>query len=302
MAYPLHIMNETISSSSGKPSLRQTSLVAGLYIVATPIGNLGDITLRALETLHAADMIACEDTRVTGKLLNHYGVATPMRPYHEHNAAKLRPELLAAMQAGKAVALVSDAGTPLISDPGYKLVREAAALDIPVVPLPGASSVMAALVMAGLPTDRFCFAGFLPVKAGAAKQVLNDMAGWETTLVFFESPRRLGTTLPRMAEVLGAAREAVVAREITKLYEEARRGTLAELSAHYAAAEAPKGEAVIVIGPPIVVAHCGEQLDAVLRQLLATHSVRDAVAEACAQFDVPRSEVYARALVLKDAP
>ena len=210
------------------------ALAAGLYLVATPIGNLRDISLRALETLAGADVIACEDSRVTRKLTEHYGIATPLTPYHEHNAAEARPKLIARLGEGQAVALVSDAGTPLISDPGYKLVREAVAAGFPVIPVPGASALLTALTAAGLPTDRFFFEGFLPPKQAARQKRIAALAGIPATLVLFESGPRLGGALADLAAGLGA-RAAAVCRELTKLHEEIRRDDLANLARHYEA-------------------------------------------------------------------
>ena len=221
-------------SSQTLPQPPKASLPAGLYIVPTPIGNLGDITMRALSVLTSVERIACEDTRHTGKLLTHFGIDTPMESYHDHNAEQKRPALL-SLASRAAVALVSDAGTPLISDPGYKLVKEAVAKDIRVEALPGASSVMTALCIAGLPTDRFLFEGFLPTGSNQMRSALADLAPVNATLVFFESPKRIADTLAIMAELFGA-REACVARELTKLHEEARRGTLPELAGYYASA------------------------------------------------------------------
>ncbi len=212
-------------------------LASGLFVVATPIGNLGDITVRALQALAGADLIACEDTRVTRKLLDHYGIATPLTPYHEHNAAAARPKLLAALAQGKAVALVSDAGTPLISDPGYKLVRAAREAGYPVVPLPGASSVLAALATAGLPTDRFFFEGFLPAKSAQRRARLAELDRMPATLVLFETGPRLAAALADLAETFGP-REGAICRELTKFFEEVRRGDLESLAAHYAGAAA----------------------------------------------------------------
>lgn len=274
------------------------TLAPGLYLVATPIGNLGDITLRALDVLRAVDLIACEDTRVTGKLLAHFGIRARTMSYNDHNGDKQRPLLLAELAQGRRVALVSDAGTPLISDPGYKLMREAIGQGSKVIPIPGASSVMAALCLAGLPTDRFLFAGFLPAKTGARERAIEEIKPVSATLVFFEAPRRLAETLEVLSRILGP-REAVIARELTKLFEEARRGTLPELAAYYASSDAPKGEAVIVIGPPCAgEAPDEEQLDALLREALRTGSVKDAAAEVAKASGLPRKDIYARALLL----
>ncbi|KAA1055481.1 16S rRNA (cytidine(1402)-2'-O)-methyltransferase [Azospirillum argentinense] len=267
-------------------------------MVATPIGNAADITLRALDTLRRADAIACEDTRVTAKLMGIHGIHTPFVSYHEHNAAKMRPVLIGRMKAGESIALVTDAGTPLVSDPGYKLVRECVAEGVAVTTLPGASAPLVALVLSGLPTDRFLFAGFLPNKSSARRATAGELKSVPATLVFFESPQRLPESLADLADILGA-REAAVARELTKLYEEVRRGTLPELAAHYAEAGPPKGEVVLVIGPP------GEEptpteadVDALLREALARLSVRDAAADVAARTGQNKRAVYARALEL----
>ena len=276
-------------------------LPPGLYLVATPIGNLRDITLRALEILAAADVVACEDTRVTHKLLDHYGVKTSLTPYHDHNAVQARPGLIERIRGGESVALVSDAGTPLISDPGYKLVGAAQEAGIPVTTAPGASSVLAALAIAGLPTDRFHFEGFLPPKSAARRSRIAEIARLPETLVLFETGPRLAASLADLADGLGS-REAAVCREITKLYEEARRSDLATLAADYASAPEPRGEIVIVIGPPEMVDHpSADELDQLLRAALGRVSVKDAVAEVASSTGMPRGEVYRRALALKDA-
>jgi 16S rRNA (cytidine1402-2'-O)-methyltransferase len=273
------------------------ALAPGLHVVATPIGNLRDITLRALETLAAADLIACEDTRVTRKLTEHYGIATPLTPYHEHNAAQARPKILARLTAGGAVALVSDAGTPLISDPGFKLARAARAAGHPVTALPGACAVLAALTVSGLPTDRFVFEGFLPPRAGPRRKRIDEIKSLAATLVLFETGPRIAAALADLAAGLGP-REAAVCRELTKLYEEVRAGDLARLAAEYAAGAEPRGEIVIVIAPPAVLASDAPDLDALLRQALARVSVKEAVGEIAAVTGRPRREVYQRALAL----
>jgi len=275
------------------------ALAGGLYLVATPIGNLGDISLRALETLAAADAIACEDTRVTRKLLDRYGIETHLTPYHEHNAATARPKLVERLQAGEAVALVSDAGTPLISDPGYKLVRAAQAAGCTVTALPGASSVLAALSIAGLPTDRFFFEGFLPAKQQARRARLAELARIPATLVLFETGPRLAEVLADLAELL-PEREAAICRELTKLHEEMRRDALPALAAHYAGESETRGEFVIVVAPPGKAADVpsAEDIDTLLRNALAGNSLKDAadlVAEATGQ---PRRDIYQRALHL----
>jgi 16S rRNA (cytidine1402-2'-O)-methyltransferase len=272
-------------------------LAAGLHIVATPIGNLGDITLRALAALAGADLIACEDTRVTRKLLDRYGIATPLTPYHDHNAAQARPALLRRLAEGAAVALVSDAGTPLVSDPGFKLVRAAHEAGHAVTALPGASAVLAALTVAGLPTDQFFFAGFLPAKAEARRARIAELAGIPGTLVLFEAGPRLAATLDDLAAGLGN-REASVCRELTKLHEEIRRGELSALAQSSGGSER-RGEFVLVIGPaPAAAQVSAADADALLRQALNRVSLKDAVAEVAAVTGLPRRALYQRALVL----
>ena len=276
------------------------SLPPGLHIVATPIGNLGDVTLRALETLAAADAILAEDTRISRRLLDHYAITTPLIPYHEHNAAEARPKAIARMKEGDSLALISDAGTPLISDPGYKLVAEAVAEGLAVTSLPGPCAAVMALTLAGLPTDRFFFEGFLPAKSAARRERLNALAAVPATLVFYEGPSRLGETLADLAEELGD-RPAAVARELSKRYEEVRRGDLAELAAHYAVHEA-RGEIVVVVGPPAPqAAPDPASLDAEILAALQTLSVKDAAAAVSARTRLPRREIYARALALAGA-
>ncbi|HEY4407556.1 MAG TPA: 16S rRNA (cytidine(1402)-2'-O)-methyltransferase [Xanthobacteraceae bacterium] len=273
------------------------ALAPGLHVVATPIGNLRDITLRALETLAAADLIACEDTRVTRKLTEHYGITTPLTSYHDHNADEARPKLLARLAEGAAVALVSDAGTPLISDPGFKLAREAGAAGHEVTALPGASAVLAGLAVSGLPTDRFFFEGFLPAREGQRRKRIEEIKLIPATLVLFETGPRIAAALADLAAGLGA-REAAVARELTKLYEEVRRGDLASLAHDYAAGAEPRGEIVIVIAPPGAPASDAADLDTLLRQALGRVSVKEAVAEIATVTGRPRREVYQRALAL----
>jgi 16S rRNA (cytidine1402-2'-O)-methyltransferase len=276
-------------------------IAPGLHVVATPIGNLSDITLRAIATLAAADAVIAEDTRVSHNLLAHYGVTTPLVAYHEHNAAAMRPHLLARLAEGAALALISDAGTPLVSDPGYKLVTEALAAGIAVTSVPGPSAVLAALVVAGLPTDRFFFEGFLPPKSAARRARINELASVPATLVFFESPRRLVEMLADLAAELGD-RPAAVARELTKLYETIRRGALAELAAHFGAQAPPKGEIVVIVGPPNAAGPIGaDELDRLLHHALENLSVKDAAAAVSAQTGAPRRQVYARALALAGA-
>ncbi|MBV1700287.1 MAG: 16S rRNA (cytidine(1402)-2'-O)-methyltransferase [Hyphomicrobiales bacterium] len=278
-------------------SAEAESIAPGLHVVATPIGNLRDISFRALATLAAADVVLAEDTRVTKVLLAHFGITTPLTAYHEHNANAMRPQLLARLQAGAALALVSDAGTPLVSDPGFKLVADALAAGISVTSVPGASAILAALVVAGLPTDRFFFEGFLPVKSGQRRHRIAELAAIPGTLVFFESPRRLADTLQDLADVLGE-RDAAIARELTKYYETVRRGTLAGLAAELAQEPTPKGEIVLLVAPPQngAAAAGAASLDAALEVALQSFSVKDAADVVSAQTGLPRRQVYARAL------
>jgi 16S rRNA (cytidine1402-2'-O)-methyltransferase len=273
------------------------TLPPGLYIVATPIGNLSDLSPHAAAILSAADVIAVEDSRVTAKLLAHLGVKRPMLPYHDHNADHVRPGLIARM-AGEAVALVSDAGTPLISDPGYKLVRDARAAGVNIQTAAGPCAAIAALTLAGLPTDRFLFLGFLPPKAGARAAAIAEVAAVRATLILYESGPRLAATLAALDEGLGA-REAAVVREISKKFEETVTGTLAELATRYEGAP-PKGEIVIVVGPPGEAAPAGEaEIDAALREAMGRLSASRAAAEVAAALGLPRKTVYERALALK---
>jgi 16S rRNA (cytidine1402-2'-O)-methyltransferase len=269
----------------------------GLYLVATPIGNLGDITLRALEVLAGADVIACEDTRVTRKLIERYGITTPLTAYHEHNAAEARPKLLARLAGDQAIALVSDAGTPLISDPGYKLVRAACEAGHSVSALPGPSSVLAALSVAGLPTDRFFFEGFLPPKQAARQKRAAVLANIPSTLVMFESGPRVAAMLADLAAAFGK-RTAAVCRELTKLHEEVRRGDLETLAHEYTAGAETRGEFVIVVAPPAEEEEISDNVDELLRQALRRVSVKDAVGEVALVTGRPRREVYQRALNL----
>ncbi|MEX3010978.1 16S rRNA (cytidine(1402)-2'-O)-methyltransferase [Hoeflea sp. TYP-13] len=272
-----------------------------LYLVSTPIGNLSDITLRALEVLASADVLACEDTRVTRTLLGRYGIKTRPFAYHEHNAERAGPRLIAALEEGKSVALVSDAGTPLVSDPGYRLVEQALEAGIAVVPIPGASAPLAALVASGLPSDSFLFAGFLPVKDKARRDRLSALRETPATLLFFESPRRLAAALEAAADVLGADRPAAVCRELTKAFEEVRRQSLGELAAHYAETDTVKGEIVLVIGPPGEQRASAEDADALLRELALTLPPAKAATEAARRTGLPRKMLYQRLLSMKDA-
>jgi len=277
---------------------------AGLYVVATPIGNLGDISLRALQTLAASDAILAEDTRVTRTLLAHYGITTPLVSYHEHSNDAVRERMILRIREGQALALVSDAGTPLVSDPGYRLVEAAIAEGLRVVPLPGASAALAALVVSGLPTDRFFFEGFLPARSAARKTRLAELADIPGTLVLYEAPHRIAESLADAAAVFGP-RAATVARELTKLFETVRRGTLSELAEAYAAEPQPKGEIVLLIAPATAETRGAETratMDDKLRDAMARHSVKDAAALVAGETGLPKRDVYARALALsKDA-
>jgi 16S rRNA (cytidine1402-2'-O)-methyltransferase len=269
----------------------------GLHLVATPIGNLGDITLRALKVLGEADAVYCEDTRLTRRLMERYGLTTRLHAYHDHNAEKVRPAILARLGMGETIALVSDAGTPLISDPGYKLVRAAIEAGIDVTTLPGASSVLSALVLSGLPADRFLFLGFLPPKQSARRSALGEIRSVRASLVLFEAPQRLPATLVDLAAILGN-RQGAVARELTKLHETVRRGRLEALAEEFATS--PKGEVVIIVGPPEETPAPEEDIDALLEEALTRESLKTAVAEVTARLGLPRAQVYARALVLSD--
>lgn len=290
-------------SHSGGPNfgVDAAQFTPGLYLVATPIGNAADITLRALALLSHADLVACEDSRVTGPLLKRYGIDTPLFPYHEHNAAKVRPQLLEKLKAGAVVALVSDAGTPLVNDPGYRLVRACIEENLPVTTVPGASAVLAGLSLSGLPTDRFLYAGFPPPKQAARRKWLAGLNAVPATLVLLESPQRLADSLADMAVVLGR-REAAVARELTKKFEEVRRGPLPDLAAHYAAAGAPKGEITLVVAPPSEQpAASAADLDGALTEAMARLPLRQAVDEVAVLLNLGRKTVYARALELRTA-
>lgn len=276
------------------------ALSPGLYIVAGPIGNLSDLTPRAADVLRRADVVAVEDSRVSARLLRHAGSDRPMVPYHDHSDERVRARLVERM-GQEAVALLSDAGTPLISDPGYKLVRDTRAAGHAVTTLPGPCAAIAALTLSGLPTDRFMFMGFLPPKAKARADALIEVAALRATLVFYESGPRLATSLAAMGEGLGAEREAAVAREISKTYEEVRTGTLAELAAHYESAQgAPKGEIVVIVGPPGEAAPASdEDADVALVEALSRLSVARAAGEVAKKLGLDRRTLYDRALELK---
>lgn len=268
-------------------------LQRGLYLIATPIGNLGDITLRALDTLKGCDVIACEDTRVSRKLLSAYGIHTPVISYHDHNADHMRPLILGRLTSGQAVALISDAGSPLISDPGYKLVQRCYEAGLPVTFLPGASAVIAGLILSGLPTDRFLFAGF------ADKKAYSELSPLGMTLLFFESAQRLVVTLKDMALAFSNRTVAVV-REITKRFEEVRRGTFEEVIQFYEEKGPPKGEVVLALSPPVAQAVALTDIDQLLRQTLKTHSIRDACTLVAGTLGIPRKQIYQRALTLQE--
>jgi 16S rRNA (cytidine1402-2'-O)-methyltransferase len=276
----------------------------GLYLVATPIGNLADVTLRALETLAAADIVACEDSRVTKRLFAHYGIATPLTLYHDHNAVEARPKILARLDRGEAVALVSDAGTPLISDPGFKLVRAATEAGYVVTALPGASAVLAALAMAGLPTDRFFFEGFLPARETARRARIAELAAMPATLVFFEAGPRMAALLADLVATLGP-RPAAICREMSKLHEEVRHGDLARLEQNHREGGETRGEFVVVVGPPLAAGatetEIGVDLDAMLRDALEALSLKDAVEAVAGASGQKRRLVYQRALALAKA-
>jgi len=286
------------SFAIGAHVLTAPKAAAGLYLVATPIGNLGDITLRALETLAGVDIIACEDTRITRRLTERYGITAVLKQYHEHNAALARPKILEKLAQGASIALVSDAGTPLISDPGFKLVREVCAAGHPVIALPGPSSVLTALAVAALPTDRFFFEGFLPPKETARRARLTELSRIDATLVMFESGNRVQDTLADLAQIM-AGRDGAICRELTKLHEEVKRAPVAELARDADALET-RGEFVLVIGPPPAGSQTMSEhdLDDLLRASLQRDSVKDAVAHAVELSGRPRREIYARALEL----
>jgi 16S rRNA (cytidine1402-2'-O)-methyltransferase len=279
-------------------ALPQAELAPGLYLVATPIGNLADITLRALAVLQGADRIFCEDTRVTGRLLARYGISTPLDTYHDHNSEQVRPTVLAALRRCERVALVSDAGTPLVSDPGYKLVRAALAEDLPVTAVPGPSAAVAGLILSGLSPDAFLFAGFLPPRKAARRRALARWVEVQATLVFYETAPRLAESLGDMADVLGN-RPAAVARELTKLYEEVRRGPLADLAARYRLLGPPRGEAVVVVGRPARTEPDEAEIDERLRTALIEVGVREAAARLAAETGLPRGKLYRRALAMR---
>ncbi len=299
--------NEQTETSTGKTyrvsgvAVPARPLENALYLVATPIGNLGDITLRALETLASAAVLACEDTRVTRVLLERYGIRNRPYAYHEHNAQEVGPKLIAALEAGKSVALVSDAGTPLVSDPGYRLGQLALEAGYRVVPIPGASAPLAALVGSGMPSDAFLFAGFLPVKDRGKRDRFAELSKIPATLIFFESPHRICASIQVAAEVLGRDRRAVVCRELTKTFEEFRRGTLGELAEYYDEDRTVKGEIVLLIEPPSYDEIPDiEDVEKLLKDLSSTMPAAKAAAEAAKLTGLPRKELYQRLLDMKD--
>lgn len=278
--------------------MSEQTFIKGLYLVATPIGNLGDISARAVEVLKKADLVACEDTRVTAKLLSYLGISAKLTPYHEHNAEKVRPQLMERLKNGEMIAQVSDAGTPIVSDPGYRLVQDCIANDIYFTAIPGASAVLTALQLSGLPSHRWLFEGFLPPKTAAKEKELNELANIPATLIFYESPNRLTETLEAMKKVLGD-RPAAVARELTKKFEQTVRGTFSELLAYYEQNGQPKGEIVIVVAPPLEKQAETADIDALLKKALETMRIKDAAAVVAEQTGVSKKELYKRALELK---
>jgi len=286
--------------SIGASVFEAPTLAAGLYVTATPIGNLGDITLRALETLSAASLILCEDTRVTAKLLTRYGIRNSLAPYHDHNAAKVRPGLLARMAEGQALALVSDAGSPLLSDPGYKLVQAAIEAGLAVTAIPGASAVLGALTLSALPPDRFMFCGFLPAKQAARRTFLEDLKAMPATLIVFESAPRLAESLGDIEAVLGD-RQVAVARELTKLHEEVIRGSASAVRTQIEARETLKGEITLAIAPAEAAAAPQDMVDQALRDALASMPASRAAVETAKRFGISKKDAYARLLALREA-
>lgn len=282
------------------PALSDAPLAPGLYLVATPIGNLRDITLRALDVLNACDVLLAEDTRVSGKLLAAYAISKRLQRYDEHVADRETPRILERLEAGERVALVSDAGTPMVSDPGLRLAQAAIAAGHPVFPIPGASAALAALTLAGLPTDRFLFAGFPPPKSAARRTFLEELAPVRATLIFYEGASRVADSLADMAAVFGP-RPGAVARELTKLYETCVRGPLDELAAD-PRFEAPKGEIVILVGPGEEAPVREGDAEAALREAMARLPLGEAASEVAKALGLPRRDLYRQALALKDAP
>ncbi len=277
-----------------------SSFIKGLYLVATPIGNLGDISARALDVLAHADVVACEDTRVTAKLFSLLGISAPLTPYHEHNADKVRPHLVERLKNGDMIALVSDAGTPLVNDPGYRLVQDCVNENIYVTAVPGASAVLTALQLSGLPCHRFLFSGFLPTKTAARRKELAELAAVPATLIFYEAPQRIEETLADACAVLGD-RKAALARELTKKFEQTIRGTLSELISYYKENGPLKGEFVLLIAPPDKNEKPDMEVLAVsLREALKTMSLKDAVSRTAAETGLNKKQVYDLALAIKN--
>ena len=288
-------------SGEPKSELRAAqALDPGLYLVSTPIGNLRDITLRALDVLAAADEVLAEDTRIAKRLLDAHQIRAKVSPYHDHNGANRRPDILAKLSKGDAIALISDAGTPLISDPGYKLVRDARQAGHTITPIPGASAVLAGLVSSGLPTNRFLFGGFLPAKSAARKAEVASLAETPATLIFYETGPRLASSLADLVDVLGPNRDASVARELTKLFEETRSAPLLSLAGHYAQTPPPKGEIVLMVGPPEDIEADPADIDHALKEALQTLPVKQAASQIADRFKISKRDAYQRALSLKD--
>jgi 16S rRNA (cytidine1402-2'-O)-methyltransferase len=287
--------------SIGAGHFEAEKLAPGLYLTATPIGHLGDVTLRALSTMAAVDILLCEDTRTTAKLLERYGIRTRLMAYHEHNAAKVRPAILRALGEGQTIALVSDAGMPLVSDPGYRLVADCVANEIPVTAVPGASAVLTALALSGLPTDRFAFLGFLPTKSGERKKLLAEFAGVKATLIAFESPHRIVDALADVASALGGRRVAA-SRELTKLHEEVLRGTAMEVHDILSARPSVKGEITLVIAPPEqnALQASDEDIEAAIDEALKSMPAAKAAADVAKRFNLAKKDVYTRILARKD--
>jgi 16S rRNA (cytidine1402-2'-O)-methyltransferase len=289
------------TSAGSRPAQHEAArLDPGLYIVSTPIGNLRDITLRALDILAAADEVLAEDTRVARKLLDAHAVRARLTPYHDHNGADRRPDLLRRLHDGAALVLISDAGTPLVSDPGWKLAHEALEAGVRVVPVPGASAMLAGLVASGLPSDRFMFCGFLPVKSGQRKTAAEALRTVPSTLIFYEGGSRLAACLSDLAEVLGADRQGVVARELTKLFEEVKTAPLGELAAFYEENGAPKGEIVVLVAPPVVRDVSAEDIDAALQDAVGRLPLKAAANEVADAFNLSKRDAYQRALSIKN--
>ena len=293
-------MNETPSYTLRGHVLTAPKAVPGLYLVSTPIGNLGDISIRALETLAGCDVIACEDTRTSGVLLSRYGIDRPKISYNEHNAVSRGPDILRQIGEGKSIALISDAGTPLVSDPGFRLVENAVEQGIAVIPIPGASAPLAALVGSGLETGDFRFCGFLPTKHQAKAAHLKSLAEETATLIFFDGPTRVVSTLGTMAEIFGSDRKIVVARELTKMHETFHRGTALELEQEFSEMERVRGEIVIVVSPGTVAETTQEDVTALLRAALTTMRTKEAAKAVALQTGLSKQDLYQQALVLKD--